>query len=1108
MDEEGSVDRRWADPAAFRVDPRAAPDLRPSRRQSIALLVVLLLVAGTVAAVSYLIRPDRARAFDLLHGSVLIGDQFGPVNVDLASGHGTLQLRGADAQVGVTGSQRLSIVSFDNGTLLLNNTTGEFNMVDSTGFVIKRNGGVTLGGASGSTSATGTAAGQYAYIERTGPGGTDVLLVGPSTVALAAASSSAVKARGTFTTPDVGSTAAGGSASANGDLWAVFTAANGTRTVRQLSLPANSSTGVTLTSSDHGKVGAVVALESATAATNGSGGDVVGVATPGRIQIFAPGKKARTVRYTAPAGTDTIMPSTNARGRLSYLLHSSAGWSLLSVDTAGTRVVEPVRLGTIEPTAGLATPAQSLGSLYTMVRSGSAGSIYRISAGGKVTSVAATYPQKMRNGRSVETASFNDGYLIGRGSRVVVDSPGHYLALTVFTDGSHTPVVVEKTRLTSLNAAGGAEALTRGRVTNDTSPPSKSSTKPVDKPKPTNAPAINNKINCKQVTQKPHVPIISGAAPTARSIGLAWTYPIYDNSDCQPSTYVVSVALVSNNAPPAPASVTLQGHTDTVISGLYPNTTYQFTVTAYINGQSTPSQPRQIRTGKEGPASPSGVAVSTDSSGNWDLSWRGCGTVSPSCVPADTWSVLPSFCDGRGLSASPAPLLVPADPSSLDQPPTVFTGSDSLLGRGLQFRVQGISVDGTVGTPSALSGCEYSYSAPIASAMKLSASLPPQTSFGATAVANVTLNLGSDVIRNVGGVGSTVALTLTGGGQTASKGPFTVTGDSSTVTASFPGLRAGASYLASAVVTSAHGGLSATIPSAPVTTRAGWPASSAQGGPLGVSAQCATKLLSCDLSVTIDGLTSSQANGEHFTLAAGSNIRCNNSGAELSLSDFDPATAHITKNLSQLSGFYGTCQIQISLLEDSTPSPLYFGGTQSPILATNLNLGQPQTASTGSSDFAVSWSYSGGASTRAEITYAGSDPTLSLLTQNWQETLSSPTGAQCGTNSSANPPGRNDTSAHYITVDPTCMVQYGGSGGQWTVSIRYDNVVGGTNGPLTTSLAGPVPGYQPPPPPPPPPSGGGGGSTPPSGGGSGSTPPSGGGGGSTPPAPPSQPPSS
>ncbi|MGN6608586.1 MAG: hypothetical protein ACTHMS_16445, partial [Jatrophihabitans sp.] len=227
--------RRWRDPAAFLVDPTQAGG-RPGRRQAVALLVVLLLAAAGAAAASWLVRPAQAQAFDLFAGSVYINDVRAPVAVDLATGKPTVRLRQANDQVGATTSSDLAVSPVTDGTLLLNRASGEFNMVDSTGFVIKLTGGVPLPPRSDATRSLGVAAGPLAYIVRsptdqtvTTTTQTDVYLVGPATVQAAASSGAAVNPRAFRTVPG---RLAGGDApavAANGDLWLVVDTASGRR---------------------------------------------------------------------------------------------------------------------------------------------------------------------------------------------------------------------------------------------------------------------------------------------------------------------------------------------------------------------------------------------------------------------------------------------------------------------------------------------------------------------------------------------------------------------------------------------------------------------------------------------------------------------------------------------------------------------------------------------------------------------------------------------------------------------------------------------------------------------------------------------------------------
>ena len=135
--------RRSLDPTAFRPDRTARVGFAPSKTQTIAMLGVLVLVGAAIAAAAVLIRPNKARAFDLFYGSLYLNDNRAPVAVDLTNGKPTVRLVDADKQVSATDRARptLEVFPLAGGTLLLNTATGEFNLVDSSGFVVKPTGG-------------------------------------------------------------------------------------------------------------------------------------------------------------------------------------------------------------------------------------------------------------------------------------------------------------------------------------------------------------------------------------------------------------------------------------------------------------------------------------------------------------------------------------------------------------------------------------------------------------------------------------------------------------------------------------------------------------------------------------------------------------------------------------------------------------------------------------------------------------------------------------------------------------------------------------------------------------------------------------------------------
>ncbi|MDT4904499.1 MAG: hypothetical protein QOH52_2515 [Pseudonocardiales bacterium] len=1046
---------RWRDPAAFRADPTAAPAMRPSPRQSIALLAVLILAAGAIAAASYLIRPDKARSFDLFHGSVVLGDSLAPVAVDLASGKPTVRLIEANAQVGAKNANDLAVVPLQDGTLLLNSKTGEFNMVDSTGFVIKHSGGVPLPARAGSTGATGIPSGEFAYIEQTGPTGTSIYLVGPTTVQSAAIANSKVKPRAFRSMAQPGSTAPGAAASANGDLWLLVGPA-GQQTIRQLSLPSGSSAGATLASADHGTVGGPAAIGSATAGTDGSGPSVVGVASANQIQLFRNGTSVSTVRYPAPAGIDSILPASNAQGRLSYLMHGANGWSVVSVDVSGTGLRGPTPLTSLATGAQLVAPAASRGSLYTM--DAQSGQTVRIDGSDKAIGItgAADYPLATQNGRVIEPGGFADAYAIARGSRVIFNSPNHLMALVLFTDGSSEPLDIEKSSAVAVSAAGGAEALTRSRVGNPTNKPPSSGKTPPPQVSP-----VNNKINCKTATQKPHIPTLLQPIPGSRSVLLQWSYPLLDPSDCEPSTYVVKVSLLSNVAPSPPASVTVQGQKSVNLSGLFPSTQYEVTVTAYINGQGTESGPIRVTTGAEGPAAPKDVRAVTDSAGNWNVTWSACGSVARGCVPASSWKVIPEFCDGRGLSGAPAPLSVTADPTSVQQPPAQLQGGDALLGRGVRFQVEGIGDRGNVGPPSASTPCTISWSPPAAAAMTLAASQPATTSLGGSSATTVSLDLGSNPVRTIGGVGAKVTFRLTGpDGFNATHGPITYNGSGSSLSAKFDGVQAGAQYNATATVSPpGHPTSSVSLGPVQVVTSAAWPDLSLTGDcvPTGGLVQ-----LTCDLTLHIGGVASKDARGETFavidTATTSSQFRCGGGPAQpLNRASIDPASDSITVNNLPLLNYHGLCTATVVLRENGA-APLVFGGIPSPPVSKSITVGEPSTYNAKQTDFSAQWDKTAPGS-QVLVKYEGTtynDNELGQLTDSWQETITAPNGTACG-NSTTQP-----TSAGInIAADPQCVAKYGNVDG-WHVDISYGDAGTSTRHVLSPYvLTGAPPSYQP-----------------------------------------------
>ncbi|WP_375503195.1 fibronectin type III domain-containing protein [uncultured Jatrophihabitans sp.] len=1022
-------------PTAFRAAPSATPAARPSRRQALALLAVLALVAGTVVAVSYLVRPDRARTFDLFHGSVFLADSVAPVAVDLASGRPTVRLIDADDQVGARTGSDLAVTPLDQGTLLLNRTSGEFNLVAATGFVVKTDGGVPVAQRAGAIGATAISAGDLAYIEQTGPTGTSVYLVGQTTVETASNGAARVRPRAFRSMSEPGSTEPGAAASAAGSLW-VLLGAGDQRVVRQLAVPSGSSTGATLRSTDHGQVNGPAALASAelspTAATDppaaGGSGDVIGVASATGIRVFQGTAEIGTARFPAIAGLDRVLAATNGQGRLSYLFHGSAGWSVASVGADGRGLRGPTQLTGLSDGAALATPAASAGSLYTMDTTN--GQLVRIDADNRVQAIsgAARYPLAEQGGRVVEPGGFADGYVIARGSRVIYNSPTHLDALAVFTDGSHLPLTIEKSSAVAVSAAGGADSLTRSRV--DAAP--RRTPTPVTQPRANNP--VNNKIDCRTVRQKPHIPTIIAAVPGSRSVALTWTYPLLSPQDCAPSTYEVGVRVLSGDAPSPPSAVTVQGQQSVNLAGLFPSTQYEITVGAYINGQGTESVPRRVTTGPEGPAAPKGVRADTDSSGNWTVTWSSCGSARRGCVAAAAWKVVPEFCDGRGLAGAPSPISVTADPTSVTQPPAQLRGGDALLGRGLRFQVEGTGPQGTVGQPSGYTACTYSWATPLTAQLSLHASTKPLNSAADTTSATVTLDLGSNASRATGGVGAQFSYTLLSGGS-----PVRTIGPTQETSVSFDGIRPRQRYEAQAsVAPPRHAEAAVTVGPVPLEAAvAPWPAISARVTAVDDTSSPST----ATYQVQIAGVTSAAARGETF--AVDGTLRCGNASDGIASSNIDPADP-LTFTTDRTHNNFGTCAVQLRLTQSGslTDPPLFGDGTSSAEVTTpTFDIAAPSLPALGDANFAAQWT-SAGSSSAVQVT--SGNVLVGQLGHDFDVVVTGPDGTRCGGYTAA-------ATLQDVPIDQSCVDRSGASGDGWTVTVTHFDYGGTDEGPYAVN---------------------------------------------------------
>ena len=150
-------------------------------------------------------------------------------------------------------------------------------------------------------------------------------------------------------------------------------------------------------------------------------------------------------------------------------------------------------------------------------------------------------------GIAQESPVFTDASVLARGARVIFNSPTHVYALAVFTDGAPLPDPHRQERSRRPQLAGG-----RGRD-HPTAPGEQTPDRPATQAPPAKAPQqqaapVNPAVACRNSHQIPHIPTITQATPGSRSVAVLWTYPLLDPQDCAPSTYVVSVKLLSAQA--------------------------------------------------------------------------------------------------------------------------------------------------------------------------------------------------------------------------------------------------------------------------------------------------------------------------------------------------------------------------------------------------------------------------------------------------------------------------------------------------------------------------------------------------------------------------------
>jgi hypothetical protein len=780
----------------------------------VAAIVILTTVFAVIGQPSIAVQPKP------FGGSLTLNDVQDPVVIDLATGSPNLRLQGIESQVGATDPSVVDAVPLADGTLLVNRSTGTFNVLGLGNSIVKTSGGIALGDLPGTTGAAGFAAGDNGYVVRYAPTAATISLVDQATVAAAARTDTSAAGTGALV-PLLGfanvtgqiPTNPGSTVVANGDLWTI-TRASGQGTLSRF---AAGEPGKQLSSSQFGSVDPVAAL------TTGSttGGDVVALAEPSDIRIVQPapgGGTPQTSTVPVAAGThvDQIVPVSDGEGQVLFAYHTTGGWRLVGVDlSTGQALAVRVMTG-LPAKATLESPVINDGSIYAIADDGSTTPpLVKIDPEtGSATPLvgASSYPVA---GAGEQTTFVDPGLppqVISVGPRVIINNPNRVLAVVVFTDGSRPTRVIDKRTAVDVNPSALPGATVGTTATNS---PAKNV---VSQPQ-----QVDTQLRCKTITQKPRVPVLDQPVPSSHSVSLSWSYTLLDNQDCEPTSYLVTVAAVAGGPSPSTTQFSVNGQTQFTVPGLRPNTTYSFVVTALINTQSTPSLPQQVTTNPEGPDAPLSVTTVANGNNGWTVSWNVCqGDACDSNLPAATWTVTGSSCgSGSQFIGTPPVVTVPGTGGAVQSATVSFDQFPTLVGNQLTFSVQGTSATGLAGDPTGDGSCTEGWRPADPSQFAVSGSATPDSSGNTvTAVLNVAPNPGVTSVQAYGSNNVRFTFSLVDSTTNQTSPPQTVSSPSAT----FAGLAPGHTYVPQVSVTPLISPTTgSTVSGAPFGTTVPWP---------------------------------------------------------------------------------------------------------------------------------------------------------------------------------------------------------------------------------------------------------------------------------------------
>lgn len=899
-------------------------------------LVVALLATVLWSALAGRTPPGSHPA--VFTGALVLEDERPLSVLDVATGQVTVRLPGVYQEVGADSYAAVQAVPVAGGTFLVNRADGTFNLLGADDYVLDpTGGGIGLGALPGATGAAGLADGADAYIVREAPRST-VSLVDASVVE-AGTRSGPVRPLGFAALDGTASGAGAGAVVAGGDLWLLVAPPAGGCRLEQLS-PAEGGRGA-LTVRTRVRLPTPCATAALAAPGGRSGADVV-LVSPGRARVLAPAGRgvASDVALAGTAGASALVPARGGDGTAWVLARVGATWSLAGVGPGGAPLGARPLAGWGSSTAP-APPAVVGGALYTYDRAAAAApALWRVDT---ATAAVGTVPGQARYpARSAaEQASFGAAEVRVVGDRVVFNNPASLLAVVAFTDGSHRPVVIDKSTALDVSATGPGVPDLGGHPLGATGSPGQPTPQGPTAPAPAAAAPVqvNPQVTCATTTVRPYAPQVTAVTPAAETALVTWAYQLLDQQDCEPTTWAVSVRALSGPVQPARPVQVVDGQQQLDLTGLRPATTYQATVTAFLNASSTASQPVTFTTEPKGPDAPVRVTTVADGQGHWVVSWAACaGTACE--VPADEWTVTGTACGGSFVGAPPS-VQVPAGTGSV----TVDATATGLLGDSLSFSVQGATSGGLAGDPTTDGSCTQAWAPPDPTNLHLAAAATPA---GATLTATLTLTTTGTQAEAYGSSAATFVYSV--GGHTV--------GPTNQTTVTVPGLAPATTYTPTVQVWPAgHQPAAVTVTGPPFSQTVPWPS----GLTLAATSSTGADGDTGTVTATIGGL----APGGYTATAT---LTCGNttdSGLQGGVSGGTVSFAGI-----DLVGMGGPCGLSTTLTDTDDPNPY---GVASPALTTRFQLGQQPA-----DDFSVAYdqacvlTYC--ADLAADISYRGSQP--------------------------------------------------------------------------------------------------------------------------------------